>query len=143
MFDCIVVEPVRPEQYYRLPYRHYAGDCGYDLFVSENMVIPPGEYRDVPTNIKCQLPAMSWGFIVGRSSAFRKQGLMVQPGIIDNGYRGELFSAAYNTNSHNVALYEGDRVAQLIIIPLCTPPVSLGAVSPSDRGDAGFGSTGV
>lgn len=81
--------------------------------------------------------------ITGRSSALRNLGLHVMQGIIDNGYRGELFTTLFNLGDGEVILSPGDRVSQLILFPMITPPVEHSdALSPSDRGVAGFGSTG-
>ncbi len=125
-----------------LPYRRYHGDCGYDLFVAKTTVIPAGEFGDVPTNIRCQMPVNTWGLIIGRSSTFRKRHLLVIPGIIDNGYRGELFTGVFNMNAEEAVVEVGERLAQFILMPLVTPEVCFGKVDQTDRGDKGFGSTG-
>jgi dUTP pyrophosphatase len=125
-----------------LPYRRYPGDCGYDLFVAKAVTIPVGEFRDVPTNIRCQMPLNTWGLIIGRSSTFRKRRLLVVPGIIDNGYRGELFTGVFNMNKHEAVVEAGERLAQFILMPLVTPEVVFGEVDDTDRGSKGFGSTG-
>lgn len=137
-----VVEPVNPSSPYWFPERHFDGDCGFDLYVSADTSIPAGVCVDVPTNIKVQLPESTWGFIVGRSSTIRSRCLQVMPGIIDNGYRGELFTCVLNLNADAVVVKKGERLAQLIVMPLLSPFLLEGVVTGTDRGDQGFGSTG-
>lgn len=145
-YDNLVVAAVNAGALVTLPSRKYSGDCGYDLFVTKSTVIPAGEFRDVPTNIRCRMPVGTWGLIIGRSSTFRKRHLLVIPGIIDNGYRGELFTGVFNMNHSDVTVGAGDRLAQFILMPLITPEVVFGDVDgihATDRGEKGFGSTGM
>lgn len=127
------------------PVRAYPDDAGLDLFVTQRTVIQPGEFVDVPTGLAVELPAGTWGFLTGRSSAFRTHHLLVINGIIDVGYRGELFSGVTNLGSETVYLERGDRVAQLIIMPNLTEILDLKQVpvlSSHPRGSKGFGSSG-
>lgn len=127
--------------------RGYFGDAGLDLEVSEDTVIPPGGFVDVPSGVAVQLPAGYWAMLVGRSSTLRKRGLLVVQGIIDNGYRGELFAGVQNLqHGRDVEVKAGERLAQLILVPLWNGGVNyLGEgddLSSSKRGTNGFGSTG-
>lgn len=125
--------------------RGHFDDAGLDLYVSEDTVIPPGSFVDVRCNINVQLPSWSWGLITGRSSTLRKKGLLVNLGVIDAGYRGELFSGVFNLTNSEVKVYKGDRLAQLIIIKNSTlglEPVQVERINEGSRGDRGFGSTG-
>jgi len=127
-----------------LPTRGYADDAGLDLYVSEDTVIGPHEFVDVPSGVRADIPAGHWLFIVGRSSTLRSRGLLVNPGIIDAGWTGELFSGVQNLGDREVLLYAGDRVAQAILLPA---PVTRyrpewGEVPEKERGTRGFGSTG-
>lgn len=128
-----------------VPTRAYPDDAGVDLYVTERTVIRPGEFVDVPTGLAVELPAGTWGFLTGRSSAFRTHHLLVINGIIDVGYRGELFSGVTNLGSKTVILERGDRVAQLIVLPNVTEMLdmrSVPALSSHPRGTRGFGSSG-
>lgn len=126
------------------PYRAHDTDTGYDLTCTERVVIQPGAYADVHCSIAVKLPPNTWALLTGRSSTFRRHGLLVIPGVIDNGYRGELFSALYNVRSVPFEVQPGMRLTQMILIPMVTPAVqyteSLGR---TERGTAGFGSTGI
>ena len=124
----------------------YAGDVGYDLPACERVEIAPGEMRDVPIGIAIELPVGRWAEITHRSSGPRKLGIEALKGTIDNGYRGELFALIRNNNQHPVIINPGDRIAQLIIYEIQRPVVTLvnlEDLSDSDRGKAGFGSTGT
>lgn len=122
----------------------YSGDAGYDLKVSQHVTIEPHEFVDVPTGLQIALPEGYWGMITGRSSTIRKYGLHVPTGVIDNGWRGDLFVGAYNLGPDTVRLYAGDRIGQLILFPLVhTHFVVVDSLPPSDRGTNGFGSTGT
>jgi len=123
----------------------YAGDVGYDLEACESVEIGPGEMRDVPIGIAIELPVGRWGEITHRSSGPRKRGIEVLKGTIDNGYRGELFALCKNLLSVPIRIEAGERIAQLIIYEIQRPVVvmiDLTEMSDSDRGAAGFGSTG-
>lgn len=139
------------------PTRAYADDAGLDLYVSERTTLIWGEFKDVPLGINVALPEWSWGFLVGRSSTFRKRGVEVMPGIIDTGWRGELFAACIwrpdqlrdediVQNPGSYTLEAGERIAQLIVIPNGTrdvTPVRVDDLPPHARGENGFGSSGV
>lgn len=130
----------------RMPTRAHRGDAGFDLYTSEPVVIPPRSFVDVPTAVSVQMPPNMWGQIVGRSSTLRRRQLLVNHGIIDQGYRGELFAGVWNLSDEPHAVEVGERLAQLILVPLTSASVALARVESldeSDRGSSGFGSTGT
>lgn len=127
------------------PQRKYPGDAGFDLVCEATMVIRPGEFVDVPCGIKMELPEGTWAMVTGRSSTLRKKSLFVPPGIVDNGYRGHVFAGVWNLGDQQRIVERGERIAQVIPFPLEAARMVLGRVetlSPSDRGEDGFGSTG-
>lgn len=145
---------------WNVPTRAYSDDAGLDLRVAEETVLEWGKFKDVPLGINVALPEWSWGFLVGRSSTFRKRGIEVLPGIIDAGYRGQLFAACVwrpdgeftqEAKRHDIAslftvLNAGDRIAQLIVLPNGTreiEPTHVDELPPHDRGLNGFGSSGT
>ncbi|QBZ73244.1 deoxyuridine triphosphatase [Microbacterium phage Theresita] len=130
----------------RMPIRAHSDDAGWDLFVSQTVVVPPHGFMDVPSGVSIQLPNGYWGMLTGRSSTIRKRGLLVVQGIIDTGYTGELFSAVWNLTDEEITLKRGERVAQLIILPNATAQtvmVQAERLGETERGWAGFGSSGV
>lgn len=130
----------------QLPTKGYPDDAGMDLYSCGDMEIPANQFRDVPCGVVANLPADSWGLIVGRSSTVRKLGLWVYQGVIDASFRGELMVGAFNGSGAICHVKDGDRLGQLIIMPASSlRPVWAEEVLPgaSTRGQNGFGSTGA
>jgi dUTP pyrophosphatase len=128
-----------------LPTRGYPGDAGYDLYVQEDAWIGPGEFVDVACGCAVQLPDHLWGMITGRSSTLRKHNLLVATGIIDTGYRGPLFAGVKNLGDEPFEAKRGMRLAQLIPLPNAAENLratEVQVLDPSERGTAGFGSSG-
>lgn len=126
-----------------LPRSGYHGDAGLDLHVVGDHRLDPGQRSDLPAGIKVELPPGVWAEIEGRSSTLRKRGLKVHRGIIDQGYRGELFTYVENVTDEPIWVRDGDRLAQLIPHLVFEVQVQkVERVAPSDRGENGFGSTG-
>lgn len=127
------------------PTRAYPDDAGLDLYVSETTKIKPGRFVDIPCAVAVELNSDTWAMLTGRSSTLRKHGLIVNQGIIDPGYRGELYAGVYNLSRKTVTINKGDRVAQLILMPNWTAeytPQEVAQLKPSPRGTKGFGSSG-
>lgn len=143
----LVFEPVRGATgpVHLLPSRGYDDDAGLDLYVARDYEIGPNEFVDVASGVKVDIPHGLWAMIIGRSSTLRKKGLLVNPGVIDAGWTGELFAGVQNMTDKTVEVAAGDRLAQLILLP--APVVGLepvwGTVPAKLRGTNGFGSTGA
>ena len=129
-----------------LPSRAHPGDAGLDLCSLDPVEIGPGERARVPTGIAIELPAGHAGLIVPRSGLAAKQGISIvnAPGLIDEGYRGELQVLLLNTDRRlAVTLEAGERIAQLVVIPVALlTPLEVESFSESSRGEQGFGSSG-
>lgn len=133
-----------------MPRNAYGNDAGWDLFSIVDTEIPRGKPVDIRTGIAVALPEGYYGRIVHRSSTPRKRGLMVLEGIIDAGFRGELFACAYAwpdpfslVGDLPITVRRGESIAQLIVQkvePIRFEPVS--ELPPSERGEQGFGSSG-
>jgi len=133
-----------------LPLPRYAklGDAGCDLLAAEDMTIEPGGGRAlVPTGIALAIPEGYAGFVQPRSGLAVKNGVSVlnSPGLIDSGYRGELKILLINTDpSTPFDVVRGERIAQLVIQKVELVQFDeMDSLPSSDRGDGGFGSTGV
>lgn len=129
----------------RLPTQAHRGDAGYDLYTSESVNIEPHTFVDVPTGVHVELPIGMWALIIGRSSTLRERDLLVQQGVIDNGYRGELFVACWNMSGNWHFVQAGDRLGQLVLIHNQADqyePTEVETLAPHERGLRGFGSTG-
>lgn len=126
--------------------RSYAGDAGIDLVTSQDTTIKAGSHGFVPTNTRIEVPPGTFLWITSRSSTYRNFGLQVLPGIIDEGYTGELLASVVNTTDQDVTVKQGDRVCQVIVMPNETAKyqtIEVEAIKSGDRGDNGFGSTGA
>lgn len=128
------------------PVRRFQGDAGFDLVTSEKTTIPGGEFQDVPCGIRLELPPGVWGLIIARSSTLRRRGLLVQQGVVDNGYRGAVFVGTYNLSEREHVVERGERIAQLLPFAQYSRdmvPSRVEKLSVTDRGGRGFGSTGL
>ncbi len=129
----------------RLPRVAHPGDAGADLCAVEEVVIPPGERREVGTGIALAIPAGYAGFVQPRSGLAFRHGIMVvnSPGLIDAGYRGEVRVALYNSGREPFAIAVGDRIAQLVIQKVEEARfLAVSDLPESARGAGGFGSSG-
>lgn len=126
------------------PNRAYDDDAGIDLTTAREIIIEPGQYVDIPTQVEgTQLPLGYWAMITGRSSALRKWRLHIPVAIIDPGWRGPLFVGVWNLGGNPVTVKPGDRLGQLILIPNNPAPVQVVTqVDEHPRGLNGFGSSG-
>jgi dUTP pyrophosphatase len=125
-----------------------AGAAGADLCaaVDSDLVIEPGERAVVPTGLVLEIPDGYDGQVRPRSGLAIRHGLTVvnAPGTIDSDYRGELKILMVNLGSEPATIGRGERIAQLVIAPVTRAVfVESAELSPSERGDGGFGSTGV
>jgi dUTP pyrophosphatase len=130
-----------------IPARAHPGDAGLDLVAIEARELAPGGRAAVPTGLAVAIPAGHAGLVVPRSGLARRHGVTVAnaPGLIDAGYRGELLVLLVNLGTQTHRIAPGDRVAQLVVVPVALPaPVEVDALPDSDgRGEGGFGSTGA
>ncbi|MCX4244624.1 dUTP diphosphatase [Paraliomyxa miuraensis] len=133
-----------------LPRRMSADAAGLDLFacVEQEQPLPPGGRALVPTGVQLQLPSGFEGQVRPRSGLALRHGITVlnAPGTIDADYRGELSVLLVNLGDAPFVVRHGDRIAQLVIAPVCmAEPVEAPPVDPdasSGRGAGGYGSTG-
>lgn len=143
--EAFVLKVLKGTDSATVPFAHRPGDAGLDLYTSVDWEIPGGDVVNVPTGIAVEMPDNVWGMMVGRSSTIHRYGLQVNTGILDTGYRGELFIVCINLNRVRVSIKAGERLAQLILLPNITAQtrvVEVGSLGESERGDRGFGSTG-
>lgn len=131
-----------------VPVRATDGSAGYDLkaCITEDLLLFPGETKMIPTGIAIQLASNQYvGLLFSRSSIAVKHG-QIQPnavGVIDSDYRGEIMVALKNTSTEGYTIHKGDRIAQLVIVPVSLPEVEVcDELEESARGTGGFGSTG-
>jgi len=125
-----------------LPTRAHADDAGLDLYGLEDMVVDPGEGAVLRTGVAVAVPAGHVGLVCDRSS-LAKRGLKTAGGVIDAGYRGEIGVVVWNISPEPQTVKKGERVAQMLVIPIATPaPTETEDLGDTKRGASGFGSTG-
>lgn len=128
-----------------LPRRAHEGDAGLDLRSAVDVVIPAGESRMVPLGVAVEIPDGYVGLQFPRSG-LGTRGITLRNcvGVIDSGYRGEVKAGLWNTTGEPFEVRRGDRVCQLVVMPyMACEPVACDELSPSERGEGGYGSTGV
>lgn len=136
------------------------GDVGFNLPAKKSTLIRPGEFAEIPTGITVELPPRTWGIVLPRSSTNRNSGLLVLPGVIDEGFRGEITILVYNLQrvswlygivrrlsrkiDKSVRVEQEQSIAQLVILPAIIPEIQrVECLSPSARGKNAFGSTTI
>lgn len=122
--------------------------AGYDLYsiCDEVVTVGPHETVKMKTGIALEIPEGYAGFIYARSGIATKRGLAPanKVGVIDNDYRGEIMVALHNDTDMLQFIEPGERIAQLVIAPyLKVEFEECDALSNTERGSGGFGSTGT
>jgi dUTP pyrophosphatase len=126
-----------------LPTRAHSTDCGLDIYTLEEANVEPGQGRVFKTGIAGEFLPGYVGMLTDRSS-MAKKGFKLAGGIIDPGYTGELMVVLRNITNSTLTVSSGDRIAQLLIIPIETPEVlEVTELSNSERSSKGFGSSGA
>lgn len=128
------------------PVYAHPGDAGADLLAAEAVTLQPGERRLVGTGVSAALPEGTVGLVTPRSGLAARAGLSIvnAPGVVDSGYRGEIKVALINLDPRTpIEIHEGDRIAQLVIVPFLTADfVPVESLDATTRGSGGYGSTG-
>ena len=131
-----------------MPQYQTAGASAMDLVavIDEDVIIPSGEIRIIPTGIAIELPHNTEAQVRSRSGMAIKKGIAVVNGIgtIDEDYRGEICVGLINHSKVDFTIQRGDRIAQMAIMEVLKPQVVLADdLSDTARAEGGFGSTGV
>ena len=124
------------------------GASGMDLqaFIDEPVILKPMERRLIPTGLFVQIPEGYEGQVRARSGLAIKHGigLVNSIGTIDSDYRGELKIPVINFGNESFTINNGDRIAQLVIASYeRVVPIMVSDLDETDRGEGGFGHTGV
>lgn len=140
MLDVRRLDPDLP-----LPAYAHPGDAGLDLHAADTTTLAPGARALVPCGIAIAVPEGHVGLVNPRSGLAVDLGLTVLngPGTIDAGYRGELKVLLVNHGDAPVEVTHGQRIAQLLVVPVVAVDVrEVDHLDPTRRGAGGFGSTG-
>jgi dUTP pyrophosphatase len=142
MKDGVILLQYRNPKAQKLTKGH-EGDAGWDLYCTEDRIIWPKSAIDLDTGWNINVPRGTWGLITARSSTFKRRRLIVQDGVIDSGYTGPLTILVWNPGFLPKKIRAGERLAQLIIVPLPETVIQLTDKMPeTSRGKQCFGSTG-
>lgn len=128
-----------------IPTKGSALAAGYDLYASEDTVIPAQDNGLVSTDISVVVPIGTYGRVAPRSGLAVKHGISTGAGVIDADYRGEVKVVLFNHAKKDFEVKKGDRIAQLILEKITLAEVeeiTQEELTATDRGEGGFGSTG-
>jgi dUTP pyrophosphatase len=138
----ITVKMERLDPSLPLPAYAYEGDAAFDLYTAEDRVLAPGERHAFRTGVRYEIPDGYVGLVWDKSSVGIKGGLKTLGGVIDCGYRGELFVGLVNLSGAPYTVSRGEKIAQMLIQRKETVVFEEAPLSESERGDKGFGSSG-
>lgn len=145
--QTIKFKKLHPEA--KTPKYAYELDSGFDLYSLEQIVLEPFGRTLVPTGLSFDLPEGYEIQVRPKSGLAINMGLTVlnTPGTVDKGYLGEIKVIVFNTNNNSVVIEKGMKIAQAVLCPVvCGKFVNFEQtdnLGDSERGDAGFGSTGI
>jgi dUTP pyrophosphatase len=124
------------------------GDVGMDVFacIDHHFNIHPGRWETIPLGFAMELPEGYGAFIIPRSGISVVHGINIinSPGLIDANYRGEVKAVVYNGSNETFRCAPDARIAQMVIMPI--PHINwveVDELEQTNRGDKGFGSSGV
>lgn len=128
----------------RAPTRGSEHSAGYDLYSSEQLVIAPNDQQLISTGISMEIPIGHFGKIFDRSGFTLTNHTRVAAGVIDADYRGEVKILIQNLGKNPITIEKHSRIAQMVIMPCYSEPIEIvEQLNESERGAAGFGSTGT
>ncbi|MBN1779063.1 MAG: dUTP diphosphatase [Candidatus Buchananbacteria bacterium] len=127
----------------KLPSYAHPGDAGLDVYSLENYELKPGERRIFDLGFALELPEDFVAIVKDKGSLPKHGGLHTMGGVFDSGYRGEYNILLINLSDQSYQIEEGDKIAQLVIIPFARAELlEVEELTESSRGAGSFGSTG-
>ena len=134
------------DKHAKLPTRAYKFDGGLDLYAKENdsYIIPPyGGSVTIDTGIHLAIPNHFVGLVKSKSGLMVNKRLLTD-GVVDSTYSGSIRVTLFNFGEFSYTVEPGSKIAQLVIVPVCLPPLELcDEMEMTDRGENGFGSSGL
>lgn len=125
-----------------MPVRAHKTDAGLDLRSPIDVFVTAKEAVCIDTGVCVELPENTVGMVKSKSGLNVNNGLQCE-GVIDVGYTGSIRVKLYNHSSLNYFVRRGDKIAQLVIMPILTPDLEVvDELDETERGSNGFGSTG-
>ena len=125
-----------------MPTRAYPTDAGLYLYARETQIVPARESAVFDTGVHIELPQGTAGMLKSKSGLNVVYSL-VNEGVIDVNYSGSIKVKLYNHSGYDYKVRKGDKISQLVIVPILTPELELvEELEENGRGNNGFGSTG-
>ncbi len=125
-----------------MPLRAHPYDAGMDLFSRTDICVPARGSAVFDTGVHVEIPAGYVGFIKSKSGLNVKKNIQAE-GVIDAGYTGPIIVKVYNHGDADVTIRAGEKLTQLVILPVLLPELELAdSLTETERGAGGFGSTG-
>lgn len=125
-----------------MPTRAHETDAGLDIYAKERKLIRANSSAVFDTGVHVELPVGTVGMLKSKSGLNVKHGLTSE-GVIDVGYTGSICVKLYNLSQTDYIVEVGDKISQLVILPILTPDLEqVESLEDTDRGNGGFGSTG-
>ena len=126
----------------KMPTRAHEHDVGYDLYSREDIMILERGSHCFDTGVHIAIPVGYAGMLKSKSGLNVKENITSE-GVIDPGYTGSICVKLYNNGDRAVRIREGQKISQLVIMPVITPELELtDSLEETERGSGGFGSTG-
>jgi len=120
------------------------GDAGLDFYSVEDIVLKPMERKAIRTGVKIEIPDEYVGLIWDKSGLAAKNGVKTMAGVIDAGYRGEIKVVLINLGQEDFIVKKNSKIAQMLIQKIKQPEIEIvSELNESERGENGFGSTGI
>jgi len=142
--DEIILNFLKLSKNAESPEYAFGTDAGFDLKAIENVSLFPFEQKDVRTGIAIEVPKGYVGIVRDRAGIVQKMNVHTVAGTFDSGYRGEVSVMLVNMNDKTVEIEKGMRIAQIILIPIVKAKIiEVKKLSETERGERGFGSTGM
>jgi dUTP pyrophosphatase len=126
-----------------MPTKAHKDDAGFDLRTPVKVLVPARGSATIDTGVHIQLPKKTTGFLKSKSGLNVKYGITSE-GVIDVGYTGSIRAKLYNHSDEDYMFLEGDKITQLVILPIKAPKrlKLVEKLKERDRGNNGFGSSG-
>lgn len=133
---------VKLESWAICPTRAHETDAGLDLYAACDQVVPAHGSAVFDTGVHVQLPPFTAGMLKSKSGLNVKYNI-TSDGVIDVGYTGSICVKLYNHGFDSFQVRKGDKISQLVVVDIQTPHIQIvDHLEETERGDAGFGSTG-
>lgn len=126
----------------KMPTRAHSTDAGYDIYARETQIVEARGSAKFDTGVHIEIPTGYVGMLKSKSGLNVKHGITSE-GVIDAGYTGSIVAKLYNNSGYDYKVNAGDKITQLVIMPIITPELlEVDELEDTERGNGGFGSSG-